>query len=125
MPWEVNQSQLPELLIIRYEGRITFADITEATHYAIEQIDHTSPQKILHELINIEAAASSFELVGIPNIWEDAQLNRNNRLALVNLSPKLDKDLLDFFVISSQSMGWRVQSFTDRERAMQWLFPSE
>lgn len=119
--WNVSKIDEPEMIRIVYEGKIDIEDIRQATFKALQLADNSRPTLFLNELINVEIDIIAFELQNIQFVWEVEHANRDNKLAIVNIGSDTAKEIIDFFVRTSQSLGWNVEGFIELDDAIHWL----
>lgn len=121
--WNVSKVSNPDMVLITYEGKIDIEDIRQATFKALQLADNSRPTLFLNDLINVEIDIDviAIELQNIQFTWEIEQANRGNKLAIVNIGSDTAKEIIEFFIMTSKSLGWNVEGFNDRDEAMAWL----
>lgn len=120
MTWSVEVNEKLNIVHIVYKGSISETETAEATKKALELATHDG-QLFLADLTEAEVLHSTIDLYNQHKLWETLGSNRKNDLAVVIKDDDAIWEQLKFFEAVSKNRGWKVQLFTDRQKAIDWL----
>jgi len=125
MPWECKTNSDQNMIEVKYTGKVTAKDLQESTSKVITMEKETEIHSILSDTTEAVLAASIVDLYDIPTIQyaeEDAD-HRGHLAIILSESPK-EREAAEFFEVTSRSAGWRVNTFDNRQLAIDWLISS-
>jgi hypothetical protein len=123
MAWATAYHPEHHLIEVRYAGRTTGSDLTQATSQSIVLGYQHNTKHYLIDATDMELAASLFDLLKLPEQqYLDERLNWGSRIAIVlprsNTSSKID---MQFYETACFNRGWQVRSFESHIEAWHWL----
>lgn len=122
MSWTYKDN--PTLMIVEaiFTGEITAQDLQEVTSKLIALEKEKGRDKFLIDTREMEFAASFSDLFDLPTkqyIEEGA--GHQDRIAVILSTSTREREAADFYKIICRNCGWQVQTFPDRQRAIDWL----
>lgn len=122
MPWEYKSDFDKNMIEVKYTGNVTAQDLQESTSKVITLEKETGIHRILSDTTEANLAASLSDLYDIPMkqyVEEDA--DTLGHLAIILSTSTKEREAAEFFQIVCRSSGWQVQTFDDRQMAIDWL----
>jgi hypothetical protein len=122
MPWEHRINSDLNMIEVSYTGKVTADDLHESTSIIIKLEKETGIHKILTDTSEAISAVTLSDLYDIPTKqYLEEAADREGHLAIIlSKSPK-EKEAAEFFQIVCRNGGWQVQTFADRQSAIDWL----
>jgi hypothetical protein len=122
MPWSVEYDSELGIVSVCYRGRVTDGDFREATVKAIGLAKANNTNRFLIDDSQYEGGATVLGLYDLSDLYEDLQVDRTSRGALILPSSGTEpgKDAR-FYETVCRNRGWNVQVFQEREKAIKWL----
>ena len=122
MPWECTTNSDQNMIEVKYTGNVTAKDLQESTSKVITMEKETEIHSILSDSTEAVLAASIIDLYDIPTIQykEEGADYRGHLAIILSESPK-EREAAEFFGVTSRSAGWRVDTFDNRQLAIDWL----
>jgi len=122
MPWAYKDD--PTLMIVEaiFAGEITAQDLKEVTSRLIAFDKEKGRDKFLIDTREMEFIATFSDLFDLPTkqyIEEGA--NHQDRIAVIISTSTREREAADFYKIICRNCGWQVQTFADRQHAIDWL----
>ena len=122
MPYTINHNTSLGVIELTYSGRITGADLKEATSKCISLGKQTGTTKFLVDEVGMDLAASTVDLYDLPNKqYADEEANRQAQVAIILPASKEARKAVQFYEIACQNCGWFVRVFSERQTAINWL----
>lgn len=122
MPYTIKHNSSLGVIELTYSGLVTGADLKEATSECISLGKQTGATKFLVDEAGMELAASFVDLLKLPEVqYVNEEADRQGRVAVVLPASGKARDAVQFFEIACKNRGWFVQTFSDRQSAMDWL----
>ena len=122
MAWECTTNSDQNMIEVKYTGHVTNEDLHESTSKVISMEKETDIHSILSDTSEAVLDASLPEIFDIPTkqyVEEHADY-RGNLAIILSESPK-ERNAAEFFSAISQSAGWHVNTFDNRQLAINWL----
>jgi hypothetical protein len=98
MPYTVEDDPLPGVV------RVAFAGVTNGTDGSAAELE-----------------AFIYELYDLPKQYAEEELNRRSRVAVILPASEKAREALRFYETASRNCGWDVQTFSERQGAIDWL----
>jgi hypothetical protein len=122
MSYTINHNASLGVIELTYRGRITGADLKEATSKCISLGKQTGTTKFLVDEVGMDLDTSIVNLYELPNKqYADEEANRQGRVAIILPTSKEAREAVQFYVTSCQNRGWFVRAFSERLSAINWL----
>ncbi len=122
MTWTLEYVSTLRIIELVFAGRTTGPDIKEATTKGIALTKEHGILEILIDITEMEWAASTTDVYDLPvNQYIAENFDRRSRLALVLSKLTKEKEVGLFYETVCTNYGWHVQSFPNRDEAIEWL----
>ena len=126
MPWTLEYHDETQIVELQITGRATGEELVEAASariafgkekgvdlYIINVRDMTAPRSTTSAIYNIPA-----------QVYSQKGMSRLSSIALIEPLASESKWAVSFFEDLCINRGWRVETFVDRDSAIQWLLDS-
>jgi len=122
MPWVVKHDPAANMVEMICNGPMTGVDLRESTTSCISLGREASSTKFLVDVSGVEIEASMLDLYELPARQYVAEgADRNSRVALIQPTSPAARDAIKFYETVCKNRGWIVQTFTNRQSAVEWL----
>lgn len=124
MPWSYKINSTLAIAEVTYSGEITGHDLRQSTSalIALEKKEDESVNRFLVDTKGMKISASLAGIFDIPlKQYEEEEADRQGRVPVMLSTSAKEKEFAKFYQIMCQSSGWKVQTFTDQQAAMDWL----
>ena len=123
MGWRIMYNESSDIIEITYSGYITGQDLREAATKRISLQKETGSRLILSDATQVIRNPSIAEILHLPDkLYPEYGAGRDSRIALVLPKNKKEaQELGHFFKIVAKNRGWFVETFYDRQEALNWL----
>lgn len=121
MSYTISHNTLLGVIEVIFKGGTTAGDLVKITSECISIGDETHTAKFLVDTSDIELAASSLDIINLPNQYAAEHINRFTRIALIQPTSAASRESVHFYETVCVNRGWFVKIFTDRQSAMDWL----
>ncbi len=122
MPWEIKLNSNQNMIEITYTRKVTAQDLQESTSKVITLEKETGIHRILSDTTEVNLSASLSDLYDIPTkqyVQEGA--DNQGHLAIILATSPQEKEAAKFFQTVCHSGGWYVETFANRQLAIDWL----
>ena len=122
MPWSYQYDSKMQILEGAFTGVTNAQDIHALTTKFISLEKEVAISGILIDTTEMKADFTLMDVYDLPTkqyIEEDA--DRNVRVAVIASSSSREMELARFYETVSRSGGWKVRTFAERQKAMNWL----
>jgi len=121
MSFAIKHKPSPGIIEVIFRGFTTGDDLREATTKCISMEKETGTTRFLIDAVEVNLAASITDLYNLPVQFEDEKANRESRTAVIlPKSPRARRDA-EFCETACRNRGWSVQTFSERQGAIDWL----
>ena len=123
MPWKLEYHEQSQIVELHIDGRANGDELREA---ASARIDFGKEKGVARFIINarhLEAPRSATTAVHeIPTrLYDEKGLSRGSTIAVIAPMDPQSMWAANFFEDTCVNRGWRVETFLDRDRAIDWL----
>jgi len=119
MPYTIVANDSLQIIEISYRGTITGEDLQKA---AIERIAASKSNSYYRCLANLSGSTLSASLLNIHNLpevqFEEEAMNIETKIAILTHN---EDEMAEYFASVSRNRGWKVNTFTNRTAALEWL----
>jgi len=119
MPYTIVANDSLQIIEISYRGTITGEDLQKA---AIERIAASKSNSYYRCLANLSGSTLSASLLNIHNLpevqFEEEAMNIETKIAILTHN---ENEMAEYFASVSRNRGWKVNTFTNRTAALEWL----
>lgn len=120
MKWKIFHNSKDKILVIKTEGVLDIESANAMRNEGAELIKQHGYLRCLLDHSNAkDITLSTLDLYSLPKKYEELNIPRNLRMAVV-VSDKLLKDL-SFYETVCRNNGYLVSIFFDQESALDWL----
>ena len=121
MTWRVDYDNEIGIIRCAYADKVTADEYKEGTMKVIALATRHKTNLVLIDETHLKYAVTMGEIFDMPKYYDDFGGNRKSRLAVI-LPPsgKIREDVL-FWVTVCRNRGWRIGSFDDHQKAIDWL----
>lgn len=116
----IEAVDLPYVEII-HDGRITKDDIKNCRQKIQTIINSGDPIYVLCDLFKAEFKATIADMYYGPESFTNMKLSKSSRIAILLTENHISWREIKFLETVSTNRGWRLQIFTDKEKAIDWL----
>ena len=121
MPYDLKYNSTLQIIEIVHTVILSARDIQESTDEGIlSQREHGS-NAILIDATDLESVASITDVFDLPGQYDDGELSRSTRFAVVRPKLRAARGLAQFYDNVCNNRGWRVNQFDTRDEAVEWL----
>lgn len=122
MPWAYKDSPTLMIVDVAFTGEVAAHDLRECTSTLISLEKDKGRNKFLIDTTEMVFAASFTDLYDLPTKqYQEEGADRQARMAVIlSTSPK-EQEAAEFYELVCQSSGWLVQTFPERQPAVNWL----
>lgn len=122
MTWTVDYNSTLGLIDLVFVSNITGPDAQEATSKGIALSKEQGITNFLVDVTDMELTPSIFDLYDLPTkqYLEEGLDHRSHIAVVLPIRPKA-KEATQFYETVCVNHGWRVQSFPNRDEAIEWL----
>ncbi len=122
MNWDLEFNKKLNIIIVTYNGYISAIDYYDSTIAGIELSNEISIYRGLVDSRNAVTDCTKADMFKIPyELYNTLGLKKSIRIAVLEPLDTMAKDLNAFFILTCRNLGWDVQSFKKRKRAINWL----
>ena len=122
MGWSVNHNQEENIMVLTYQGIISFREIVESSIANINQANKYNSIRMLVECTYLKIDANRTELFELPsNLYAKWGMNPDTKIALTKPKDMNGKEMAEFYVFATQNLGWNTMLFPNLKKAMEWL----
>lgn len=123
MPWNLEYHEDVQIIELHISGRANGDELKEAAAARIVFGKEKAVEKYIINVIHLEAPRSTSTAVyEIPTrLYDDEGLSRNSMIAVIAPMDAKSMWAANFFEDLCVNRGWRVETFLDRDRAVDWL----
>ena len=120
--WTLEYNGRLSIIEVVLRGRIDGQAIRRMTVEAIALGQRMDCPKYLVDAIDLELAATTFDIYDLPNRqYDELGLDRKSRVALVLPTLLREFEIARFYEIQCTKRGWNVKSFPVPDKAFEWL----
>jgi hypothetical protein len=125
MAWECTTNSDQNMIEVKYTGIVTAKDLQDSTSKVITMEKETQIHSILSDTTKATLVASLADLYDIPTKqYAEEGADYRGHLAIILSEHPKEKQAAEFFSVISRSAGWRVNTFDNRQLAIDWLISS-
>jgi hypothetical protein len=121
MPQKTDYLAETGIVVITYSGRVTIAEVREATIAAIAIQQHRQTDRVLIDATVMTAWPSLVDMWHLIESYPQLQVPPRTRLAALRPSLPDNKDISGFFEVTCQNRAYNARAFHDRRDAEEWL----
>jgi len=123
MPWSVEYIGDLQIVELTISGRVGGDELKEAAAARIALGQERSTDKYIINVRDIDAAQSATaEVYEIPTkMYAEKNLSRASQIAVIAPLSNESMWITGFYEDICVNRGWRVHTFLDRDRAIDWL----
>ena len=122
MTWACTTNSDQNMIEVKYTGNVTAKDLKESTSTVITMEKETDIHSILSDTTEAVLVASIVDLYDIPTIqYVEEGADYRGHLAIILSKSSKEREAAEFFGDISRSAGWRVNTFDNRQLAIDWL----
>ena len=120
--WKVEFSKKLNIIIVTYDGYISAKGYYDSTILGVQLSNTLNVYRGLVDARNSITDCTKADMFKIPyELYANWGLDKSIRIAVMEPLDVMTKDLNAFFILTCKNLGWNVQSFTKRKRAINWL----
>ncbi len=109
------------IIVITYTGKVTIAEVTEATVKAIAFQKDKQTDRVVIDTLDMTAAPSLSEMWALVESYPELEAPRRTRLAAVRPKVADKADITGFFEVVCQNRCYNAKGFHTREAAEEWV----
>ena len=123
MPWKLEHHEQSQIVELHINGRANGDELREAAAARIAFGKEKGVKKYIINVRHLEAPRSTSQTVfEIPaRLYDEAGLSRSSAIAVIAPIDAQSQWAVNFFEDTCVNRGWRVETFLDRDRAVDWL----
>ena len=122
MGWSVEHNQKENIMVLTYEGIISFREIVESSIANINQANEHNCIRMLVVCTYLMIDAKRTELFELPNsLYVKWGMNPDTKIALTEPKDSKGKEMVKFYVFATKNLGWNANMFNNRKKALMWL----
>ncbi len=123
MPWTVEYNPVTKIVEVVYRGRVTARELNEAATERIRLQKQHSTLLVLADASRTEhLAAKIFDVHNLPEqLYVSAKADRTTHIAVVLPPSQEARKITLYFETACVNRGWCVQTFEERQDAIDWL----
>jgi len=123
MVWEVNLDEDTQIVVVRFEGVVTGADLQEAAVARIAFGKEVDVDTFIIDAAEMIAPKSTImDVLDLPKeVYDENEMSRSSLIAVIRPRNPASVWIAEFYENASILRGWRVRSFDDRKAALFWL----
>ncbi len=122
MNWDLKFNEKLDIIIVTYDGYISAKDYYDSTISGIELSNEINIYRGLVDSRNAVTDCTKADIFKIPyELYNTLGLKKTIRIAVLEPLDTMARDLNAFFILTCRNLGWDVQSFKKRKRAINWL----
>ena len=127
MTWSVKYDPVTKIAELTYTGRITREELIASVAERIRVQKQHGTILTLTDASQIEYLdVDILDIHDLPaKLYDSAEVNRATRLALLPPHPKDAREIARHYVNACLNRGWIVQTFEDRQNAIEWLMKND
>ena len=109
------------IIVITYTGKVTIAEVREATVKAIAIQDEKQTNRVVIDAGDMTAGPSVTDMWELVQSYPELEVPKLTRLAVVRPEAPDRKDLTGFFEVICQNRCYNAKGFHTREAAEYWV----
>jgi len=123
MPWDLEYSERLQIVELVISGRVTGEELKEAAEARIVYGQELGVNKYIINARHIDAPESATPAVYeiSTKTYSDKNLSRDSQIAVIAPIASEAMWVTSFYEDICVNRGWRVKTFLDRDRAIEWL----
>ena len=123
MPWKLEYHEQSQIVELHIDGRANGEELQEAAAARIAFGKEKGVERYIINVRHLEAPRSTTTaMFEIPNrLYEEEGLSRSSAIAVIAPIDAQSMWAANFFEDTCVNRGWRVETFLDRDRAIDWL----
>jgi len=122
MGWSVDYNQAKNIMVLTYDGVISFREIVESSIANINQANEHNSIRMLVDCTSLKIDAKRTELFELPSsLYAKWGLNPATKIALTEPKDLNGKKMAEFYVFATHNLGWNARMFSTRKKALAWL----
>lgn len=122
MSWNYEENPKLQIVEVEYKDHITGDDLHESNSEFIRLQKEKSLIKFLIDATQAELIASLADLYSLPTtLYTEESADRLGQVALLLPTSPKAKEAARFYETVCKNRGWRVQTFSERQKAVNWL----
>ncbi len=121
MPWETRYLPEEKIIEIIFEGTFTLTSLAKILDNVLELVEKEHAYLVLGDCQKIEHSNTAFNIYDIPKEYENRQVNRRIREAMILPVDKDARQNVEFYETVCRNRGFNVRVFETREAALNWL----
>ena len=122
MSWTYKLNPTLRIIEVAYSGTTTARDLKESTSEFISLEKEKGINQFLIDTSEMELAASLVNIYDLPDKqYVEENADRSGRVALLLPPSPREKEAVQFYETVCKNRGWNVQTFLERQEAIDWL----
>ena len=122
MSWTYKLNPTLRIIEVAYSGTTTARDLKESTSEFISLEKEKGINQFLIDTSEMELAASLVNIYDLPDKqYVEENADRSGRVALLLPTSSREKEAVQFYETVCKNRGWNVQTFLERQEAIDWL----
>jgi len=123
MGWNVKYNNTVKIMVLTLEGHLNFKELIEASFTNIEEAKTRKITNLLVDCSLLLVDADRTELFQLPSrFYSKWGMDPSTRIALIEPFDTDAKAKAEFYVFTTQNLGWFANMFTNRKKALKWLW---
>ena len=122
MPWSYKHNPKLQIIEAAYTGNTTAQDLQESTSEFITLEKENGINRFLVDTSEMVLSASLADLYNLPDKqYLEEEADRTGCVALILPTAIKEKEAALFFETACKNRGWKVQTFSEYQEAVNWL----
>ena len=122
MPWNYEENPKLQIVEVVYEGEVTADDLHKSTSRFIAIEKEKGMIKFLVDTTGSKFTASLTDLYSLPTTqFVEENADRLGQVAILLPTNPEAREAVQFYETVCKNRGWRVQTFSERQEAVNWL----
>jgi hypothetical protein len=121
MPFTVKYSDELRIIESTLVDQVTNKDLIKHEAQCIALAKENESTRIITDAKQATLEMSVVDLYGLPKFYDDQDLQRSVRIAVLPPTSEAGAELVDFYETVSLNRGWTVSIFEERQEALDWL----
>ena len=121
MPSNVKLNTAPRIIQVAYSGFVSTDELEACAANAIAIHLEQNVNEVLIDTTELESFASLSDVFERPKHYEEANVSRSLRVAVVSPRSTKGQEFVQFYDNVCNNRGWTVKQFKSRDEALGWL----
>ncbi len=121
MSWKATYIAEQDLIECIFSGHVAPDGIIAAQIKVNRLSNENNCRRILVDDTKWKTTVSELDIYSWPKLYEDLDVNRNNRIAVISPPTPAEQKSLQFYETVCRNRGWQISLFSTRQQALDWL----